>query len=188
MNGQDELDSGKIRSLEELRRDVPPSPGLEARVLERLRAERLVRRRARLGPALARAAVLAAVFVAGIVLGDRRPESTDRTEGRRYVLLLFEGAGYRTPATPEAERERVAEYAAWARGLAEGGRLVEGEKLDEAVQQLGRPPGSEAPVETLTGFFVIEAESMPEAVEIARTTPHLRHGGSVEVRRIETTE
>jgi hypothetical protein len=187
MSGRDELDPRERRSLEDLRRDVPPSPGLEARILEHLRSERLVRRRARLGPTLARAAVLAAVFAAGIVLGDRRPAPTDRTEGGRYVLLLIEGPSYRTPATPEAERERVAEYAAWARGLAERGRFVEGEKLGDPLRRLGEPAETERG-EALTGFFVIGAESWEEAIRIAWTTPHLHYGGSVEVRRIETTE
>jgi hypothetical protein len=188
MSGRDELDPRVTRSLEELRRDVPPSPGLESRVLKQLRSERLVRRRARLGPTLARAAVLAAVFAAGIVLGDRRPAPTDRTEGGRYVLLLIEGPSYRTPATPEAERKRVAEYAAWARGLAERGRFVEGEKLGHLLHRLGEPAETAEGGEAVAGFFVIGAESREEAIRIARTTPHLRYGGSVEVRPIETTE
>ncbi len=185
MNGQDDLDPREARSLEELRRDASPSPDLEARVLDKLGDEGLVRRRGRIGPVLAWAALLAGVFVAGILVGDRRGGPADRMDGDRYVFLLLESPRYRSPETAEAERARVSEYADWAGELAGTGRFVEGEKLDDALQRLGEPAAADA--EVVAGFFVIEAGSMQEALRIARTTPHLRYGGSVEVRRIETT-
>ncbi|MGH7588874.1 MAG: YciI family protein [Gemmatimonadota bacterium] len=186
MNGRDDLDPREARSLEELRRDASPSSGLEARVLDKLRDEGLMRRPRRLGPVLAWAALLAGVFVAGVLVGDRRGGPADRMDGDRYVLLLLEGPGYRSPETAEAERARVSEYAAWARDLAEGGRFVEGEKLDDPLHRVGEPAGTAEGGEALTGFFVIGAQSWEEALRIARTTPHVRYGGSVEVRRIGT--
>jgi hypothetical protein len=186
MNGRDDLDPREALALAELRRDASPSPGFEARVLNELRAEGLVGRpRRRLGPVLAWAALLAGVFVAGILVGDRRGRPADRMDGDRYVLLLLVGPLYRSPETADAERARVAEYAAWAGELAQAGRFVEGEKLDDTLHRLGEP--ASVGEEVVAGFFVIEAGSLQEALRIARTTPHLRHGGSVEVRRIETT-
>jgi hypothetical protein len=38
----------------------------------------------------------------------------------------------------------------------------------------------------LGGFFLIQADSA-EAYRIARECPHLRHGGTVQVRRIQPT-
>jgi hypothetical protein len=39
----------------------------------------------------------------------------------------------------------------------------------------------------LTGLFIIRAASEAEALAIARTCPHLRYGGRVDVRPIEET-
>jgi hypothetical protein len=39
----------------------------------------------------------------------------------------------------------------------------------------------------LAGYFIIGAASLEEARSIARDCPHLKYGGSVEIRRIEAT-
>ncbi len=38
----------------------------------------------------------------------------------------------------------------------------------------------------MTGYFVIRARDYAEATSIAMTAPHLRYGGSIELRRIES--
>lgn len=184
----DELDPRLSRSLEGLRKDAIPSPGLERDVLVELKREGLLSGPVRrIGPALGWAAILAGVFAAGILIGGRRDGPAENVDGDRYVLFLLEGSRYRATDTPDAERARVAEYAAWARDLAEDGRFVEGEKLDVATERLGEPAASRQDGEVVAGFFVIEAASLQEALQVARTIPHLRYGGSVEVRRIEPT-
>lgn len=184
----DELDPRLSRSLQGLRQDAATSPGLEGQVLEELNREGLLRRPVgRIGPALGWAALLAGVFAAGILVGDRRYGPAETIGGDRYVLLLLEGPRYRAAGTPDAERARVAKYAAWARDLAEAGRFVEGEKLDMTTERLGEPAVGRQDGEVVAGFFVIEAASLQEALQVARTIPHLRYGGAVEVRRIEPT-
>ena len=39
--------------------------------------------------------------------------------------------------------------------------------------------------EVVGGYFLIRASSYDVAVEIARTCPHLRYGGRIEVRQVD---
>jgi len=40
---------------------------------------------------------------------------------------------------------------------------------------------------SLGGYFLIKAQDMNAALAIARTCPHLKYGGSIEIRPIEDT-
>jgi hypothetical protein len=47
-------------------------------------------------------------------------------------------------------------------------------------------PFTEA-TEVIGGYFVISAADYAEAIEISRDCPHLRYGGRIELREIEST-
>jgi hypothetical protein len=88
----------------------------------------------------------------------------------------------------------IARYRAWREGLAD--RILGGQKLtDEGGRVLtrARGAGGESRVldgpyteakELLAGFFMIEAESYDEAVEVSGSCPHLDHGW-ITVRQID---
>lgn len=175
-------------ALDRLRAAGPPAD-LEEAVVDALAARgriagsgggggdvRVPRRRALGWAALAAAACLAA-FLAGRAISDRGAGVEPTARMGTYMILLYEDASYRAPATPEARAARVREYAAWAADLRERGIEIRGEELDPA----GAPEG---PAGVLSGFFLLEAPSAEAAEEIARTVPHLRHGGTVVVRRV----
>ncbi len=113
----------------------------------------------------------------------------------RFLLLLNEDAAYQASRV-EGSADRIAEYSAWAKGLADSGKLAAGEKLKNEGRVLhgatrravsvsdlpgGRPGG-------LAGYFVIAAADLREAEAIALTCPHLKYGGTVVVRPIEDLE
>jgi len=162
--------------------------------------------------AVAAAAVL--MFVVGFGLGSRRPAATegenmtgsqttsapagaaavDTYKGPKFALFLFEDSKYQN--APEGEMmSRVREYGGWARGLAEAGRFVDGEKLAddgrfcriENGELSAAGPHSDARRGGLTGYFVIGAASLDEAMEVAKSCPHLKYGGTLEIRQLETT-
>jgi hypothetical protein len=162
----------------------------------------------RLGPRIAiSAAALAASLLVGVVVGQRSatrsnslvqvsPDSQPTTPKERYVLLLH-GPARTAPATAAAatadsvaEQAIVAEYRAWAIGLRNSGALVLAEKLaDDPLTMLTASGSRQMPRNTpdeLGGFFLIQADSA-EAFRIARECPHLKHGGTVQVRRIQPT-
>ena len=158
-------------------------------------------RRAWAWAALALAAALAAFF-AGISISDRGAgrtpagsEAVPAATVERYLLLLYEDATYRAPATPAEQAARVAEYGGWVADLRERGIDIQGEELAPTgesawldgrerggVPEAAGAPGGELGI--LSGYFLVAAADADAAVAIARTTPHLRHGGTVVIRRV----
>jgi hypothetical protein len=153
------------------------------------------------------ALALAASVLLGVVLGRRTVSPVETAvqppthlasapAKEKYVLLLHgparpANAGPPTAADSAAARAIVDEYRAWAVSLANSGSLVTAEKLaddpltmlvaDRTVQMAHNTP------DELGGFFLIQVADSAEAFRIARACPHLKYGGSVQVRRIEPT-
>lgn len=139
---------------------------------------------------------LAASVLVGVVLGRRsvgpavsaNASAVADTPKERWVLLLH---GPARDANIVGEQAIVAEYRAWAMKLRESGALVTAEKLASTpVTMLAANRTTELPHDApdeLGGFFLIQVADSAEAFRIARECPHLRHGGSVQVRRIQPT-
>lgn len=165
------------------------------------------RSRKSLAPGIAVSALaIAASLFAGVFVGQRtardRAETPtvlapDAPQKERYVLLLH-GPARTIATTPEqaaadsaTERALVAEYGAWAGQLAAAGSLVMGEKLaDDQLTMLtasGTANVARFTSDEISGFFLIQAADSAEAYRIARDCPHLKHGGTVQLRRIEPT-
>jgi hypothetical protein len=172
-------------------RDLDPPTALEDRVVRELRRRGFLRS-ARLwkGRRFFGAAVLVCVlFAAGVWLGESRsPRSLPKTPS--HILFLEEGRS--STSSPAEESRRIAEYKAWARGLAARGRLSSGEKLAAGAELVSPESGGSdigaarnAGAASLGGYFAIVARDDAEALEIARSCPHVRHGGRVVIRRIQ---
>lgn len=108
---------------------------------------------------LLQAAAAILLFFAGFSAHAWRARAPEFT----HVLFLSNGPTYRPGPG------RVDEYRTWARGL---DVPVTGAKL-----KAGDSP--------LSGYFMIRASSLAEAQRIASTCPHVRHGGTIEVREID---
>lgn len=180
--------------------DLVPPPDLEQRVLARLKNAGLIHseptkeidmKRIHLTWAVAATVLL----VVGVFIG-RMPaagvsESAQAADSRQqYALLLYEDATYQTPPDV-AMSDLVAEYGNWARQLAADGTVVGGEKLADSGVLLAasEPSASRLPssdIGALAGYFVIRAKDETDAARIAATCPHLKYGGRISLRRIET--
>lgn len=211
------LSDEEAKALRALGHDVTPSPGLEDRIVSELKQRGQIRARggivmqtARFGVA---AAVLAGVFVAGLAVGKRGDAAqvtqsapvvaTETPAGNQYMLLMFMRERGEAPAQPgapatdkqkEAMRAIVSEYRDWAIAREGEGRLVGADKLADDIRVMTRAGGETQIVQAATderilgGYFTITAQSLDEAVEIAKSHPHLKYGGEVEVRPIEITQ
>jgi hypothetical protein len=151
-------------------------------------------------------AVAASLFV-GVLLGRSwstaasnpvAPAPVATTIPKEKYVLLLHGPARAVPSTAaqsaaDSARERalVAEYSAWAGRLAAAGSLVAGEKLADAPLTMLTSTGAVATprftADEVGGFFIIQAADSAEAYRIARDCPHLKYGGTVQVRRIEPT-
>ncbi len=88
----------------------------------------------------------------------------------------------------EEQKQLIERYMAWAAKLGAEGRLKKGSELNPNHRDLKVVNNSiivDGPFaetkEILTGFFIITAASMDEAVAIAKECPALTHGDWVQV-------
>jgi hypothetical protein len=158
--------------------------------------------------AVVAAVVLGVVFVAGFAVGNRNaapgPAVTENpatptgeaAPGGQYMLLMYTRAAQHEEerALPEADyRAIVAEYRDWAMAREGEGRLVSAEKLSDQTRVMTTAADGVAIAESadsdriLGGYFLITARDLDDALELAKTHPHLKYGGEVEVRPIEST-
>jgi len=135
-----------------------------------------------------RAAAAVVLFLAGGLAGFviRGGAPTAGAPDEPNFLLLVRGT---EPDATVPVETLVQEYSAWAGELAAAGRLVAAEKL---VDDSGRWISGSA-VETrsqsdVSGYFVISASDYGQAMDIARNSPHVRYGGTFEIRRIDPLE
>jgi hypothetical protein len=193
MNQDDELTPEEKRALAGLAGGPEPSAGLEDAVVSRLSRQGLIAQsRTRWTRwtrwALAAAAGIA-LFAAGLALGQRRgapaSEAGPAAGMTRYVLLLYNAPGEATLTDTEMAA-RVDEYRNWAISLRQSGSDISGEKLASRNLDLGSSAAAAGP-EPLGGFFIFSAKDPEVALAIARSCPHLRHGGRAELRPIEET-
>lgn len=185
MTESEDWNEGERRAIERLDPGLEPPAGSEDRLVSALVSRRLIPRpkRRRAATLWLGAAAAVVLFAAGLATGFAgRPREAHPTGSPRFILFLF---GEPT-VTVDVERERVAEYKKWASVLARG-RFVAGEKLGIGGHHLGSrqtdPHASEGA--ELRGYFVIEAPDLVRATEVARTCPHLLHGGRILIRPID---
>ncbi len=198
-NETDELTPQQRQAFAGLDREKMPPSFLENRIVEQLKEAQLIRTRTRgwlpVFPKIAVAfALLIAVFSVGAIVGSRRSAVTPTKAAEPgFILIVRQFSPELEAKTPEEERLRVKEYGAWARDLGQRGLLIGGEKLKDEGRLLSQQNGSAAIAETplkasegaIAGYFLLPSSSYDQAVSIARTCPHVKHGGTVELRQID---
>jgi hypothetical protein len=108
----------------------------------------------------------------------------------KYVMLIMDTPSEPAPGTPEYGAwygEVGAWYEKWgATGKLDGGHQLQGAETAKTVRSTGITDGPYIETkEVLGGFSAIEADSIDEAVEIAKTWPGVDRGWiTVEVRPI----
>ena len=170
-----------------LPREAVLPDGLEEAIVARLRLEGLIRARhnaaflIRIAAGVAAGAIL---FLLGSVWGPRAP-FPGPPSGSRFVLFLYEGVGFDSGAG-DRSRDRASEYRSWAVRLRRQGISITGAELKPeekfiAPNGSGRAP---EPAAAIAGYFVFGAKDGREALKIARSCPHLVHGGELVLREI----
>jgi hypothetical protein len=109
----------------------------------------------------------------------------------KFMLIFRGGAVSRDDMSPSELQAHVAKWYTWSDELARQGRRNAGTPLDnpgatvrghERVVTDG--PYAESK-DLVTGSMVIEAASLEDAIEVARTCPTYEFDGSVEVRPVQ---
>lgn len=106
-------------------------------------------------------------------------------------MYIFRGGAFVTPGlSPTEMQAHLEKWYAWAGALAKQGRQGGGHPLhNEGKTIRGQDrvvtdgPYAESK-DLVTGSFVLEADSLEEATELALGCPIFEMGGSLEVRRV----
>lgn len=112
-----------------------------------------------------------------------------------YMMLLHEEPMDYSQFSPEQIEAVIGEYIAWRQRTADEGKLVGGEKLKDdggrhitgtnGEMRVTDGPYAEAK-EVIGGYFTIAAKDYEEAADISKSCPHLKYGGRIELREVES--
>lgn len=111
---------------------------------------------------------------------------------KSQFLLLFRSPQAGPDPTPEEMQQIFGKWMAWLKALKAKGQYVGGDRLDDAGKVVRSPRGAsvtDGPYaeakEAVGGYIIVSADTLAQAVEIAKGCPGLDYEGIVEVRPIE---
>ena len=112
----------------------------------------------------------------------------------KYVMLIYQGTALeRQAALSEEEQKQVyADYGAINEtpGVTPGPPIGLPENATTVRVEGGKTLTTDGPFvgmkEAVGGFFVLEADDLDAAIEVAARVPGARYGGAVEIRPAET--
>ncbi len=162
-----------------------PPVELEAKVISALKEEGLIKTKTvvmntNLKWAISIAASVL-IFFAGSYWGKQSLSTSAINPTLGYMLILHEDENFQ-PGDPMAMFE---EYSTWMQNTDESGITISGQELSpEAVLVKSNNSISldEEASERITGYFILEAKTKEEALKVARLNPHIKYGGTIEVK------
>jgi hypothetical protein len=111
--------------------------------------------------------------------------------GLKFMLIFRGGAVSRSDLSPRELQAHVAKWYTWSDELTRQGRHIEGTPLDNPgatvrghERMVTDGPYAESK-DLVTGSMIIDAASLEDAIEVARTCPTYEFDGSVEVRPVQ---
>jgi hypothetical protein len=117
--------------------------------------------------------------------------NTQNTQDKNQYLFLFRGTDWSKRLSPEDMQNVASQWMAWFKRLSEQGKVIGGSPLDTEGRVVSGKNGrtiSDGPFaeskEAVGGYFLLQVDTMEEAVAIAQQCPGLPHGARVEVRHI----
>ncbi len=162
-----------------------PAGHLEDKVVARLKSEKLIRprnTRRLITQWVVSAAASVLIFLSGQYYGQLNTTDMIEIEATKgYMLLLHEDERFR-PGDP---MEMFEDYKSWMENAYASGVKITGQELkNEAVLvTVGEQVAvGEAAQKKTTGYFLLEADTMEEALKVAQANPHVKYGGVVEVK------
>lgn len=112
------------------------------------------------------------------------------TEQNKGYMLLFVGNAWHKGLSPEEMQSVSDRWMAWFKGLMQEGKAVAGHPLEHSGKVVSGKNGSvtDGPFaeskEAIGGYFLLDVETVDEAVAIAQQCPGLPYGAKVEVRPV----
>ena len=115
----------------------------------------------------------------------------DTKPAKSKYLVLSRGASWETILSSTELRKMSEEFVAWYEQLSEEGKIIPGHQLARKGKIIGPKnvitdgPFAESK-EVIGGYWLILADSLEEAAEIAKGNPCIAYGATVEIRPISS--
>jgi hypothetical protein len=110
---------------------------------------------------------------------------------KNEYMLIFRGTDWHKGLSPEQTQQVASQWMAWFKQLTEQGKAIAGNPLDNRGKIVSGKHGgivADGPFaeskEAIGGYFLLQVDSLDEAVAIARDCPGLPYGAKVEVRPV----
>ena len=107
-----------------------------------------------------------------------------------YLFIIRGGEDVSTIKSPEELQQHMQDWQKWMGGLAEEGKLVggqplqnEGKSLIDAGNMIVDRPLAEGK-ELVGGYIIVKANSLEQATGLAKDCPGFEHNCTIEVREI----
>ena len=195
---EDELSPEERLAFDSLPREKVPPSSLEERVVQSLKQSGLIstsQKPRRLNASHVAMGVAAALlfFILGATVTKWFSGRSQPAISPDFMLVLRQNREQSLHRPAEETLRLVKEYGNWARQLGHQGVLADGEKLKDEVRVLsvvdGRTVASNNPADlrqaNIAGYFLIKAQNYEQAIRVAESCPHLKYGGTIEVREID---
>jgi hypothetical protein len=111
------------------------------------------------------------------------------TQKQNEYMLLFRNTDWHNGLSPEEIQNVAGQWMAWFKRLTEQGKAVSGRPLEPKGKVVSGKNGrvvADGPFaeskEAIGGYFLLQVNSLDEAVAIAKECPGLAYGAKVEVR------
>ena len=111
----------------------------------------------------------------------------------QYLLMIYENEGQMRARSEEAQKQIMAEYFEYTKQIRESGQFVAGDALQPTATATsvrvrnGKTLTTDGPFaetkEQLGGYYLVEANDLDEAIQLAARIPSARDG-TIEVRPI----
>jgi hypothetical protein len=113
------------------------------------------------------------------------------TESNNGYMLIFRGTDWCKGLSPEEMQRVGSEWMAWFKRLSDQGKVTGGNPLEPSGKIISGKGGrvvADGPFaeskEAIGGYFLLQVNSLDEAVAIAQGCPGLPYGVCVEVRPV----
>ncbi len=97
-----------------------------------------------------------------------------------YIIVYLGGD---QPSSPEEGKQNMAKYSEWLSSLGDSA-VSPANPLKDTNTVKSDGTVNKGSITTMSGYTIIESESMDAALEVAKTCPFLDIGGSLEVSEL----
>lgn len=185
MNEEQGLSDAEKELFKGLEREQKPPKALEHKIIAQLINEGQLKKTSAMNIYMKWVSSIAAatlIFLSGAYYEKTRSVNPVIIEpSRGFMLLLHEDHNFKS-GDP---KDMVEEYRRWRENTMTGGVKIVGQELknESSIINAGKKVAHRSDrTSRTTGYFLLEARSMDEAILVAKENPHIKYGGTIEVK------